>query len=205
MASGFQINCLLFLFFFAGSAFGDVHFSTLPQNLVVQASPKQGSELRAGEDTIKVTWGLNQTLAPGLDTKYNKVKVKLCYAPISQKDRAWRKTEDDLTRDKTCQFQMVARPYSSANKEEAFDWKVERDVPTATYFIRAYALDSDGNQVAYGQTTDSHKTTNLFEIQGISGRHVSLDIAAACFSAFSVVSLFGFFYVEKRKAKSSGK
>lgn len=161
--------------------------------------------LRAGEDTIKVTWGLNQTLAPGLDTKYNKVKVKLCYAPISQKDRAWRKTEDDLTRDKTCQFQMVAKPYSSTNKEESFDWKVERDMPTATYFIRAYALDSDGNQVAYGQTTDSHKTTNLFEIQGISGRHVSLDIAAACFSAFSVVSLFGFFYIEKRKAKSSGK
>lgn len=162
--------------------------------------------MRAGEDTIKVTWGLNQTLTPGLDTKYKKVKVKLCYAPISQKDRAWRKTEDDLKRDKTCQFEIVIRPYSSNNnKEESFDWKVERDVPTATFFIRAYAIDSDGNQVAYGQTTDTHKTTNLFEIQGISGRHVSLDIAAACFSAFSVVSLFGFFYMEKRKSKASSR
>ncbi|KAJ4712434.1 High-affinity nitrate transporter [Melia azedarach] len=37
----------------------------------------------------------------------------------------------------------------------------------------------------------------------ITGRHVSLDITSVCFSAFSVVSLFGFFFLEKRKAKRS--
>ncbi len=76
-------------------------------------------------------------------------------------------------------------------------------MPGATYFVRAYAYNSDNVEVAYGQTTDTHKTTNLFEIQAITGRHVSLDIASACFSGFSVVSLIGFFVAEKRRAKMS--
>jgi hypothetical protein len=59
--------------------------------------------------------------------------------------------------------------------------------------------------VAYGQSTSSDKTTNLFEIQAITGRHVSLDIASACFSGFSVVSLVFFFYMEKRMARLSSK
>ncbi|XP_058101961.1 high-affinity nitrate transporter-activating protein 2.1-like [Magnolia sinica] len=202
MASRFFV-APLFLFCFVGHAFGGVLFSSLPPTLLVQASPKQGTVLNAGKDVLTVQWGLNGTQQGGLDSKYEKVKITLCYAPISQEDRAWRKTVDDLSKDKTCQFEIVVRPYSGNKKEESFDWTIERDVPTATYFVRAYALDSAGKQVAYGQTTDSHKTTNLFGIEGITGRHVSLDIAAACFSAFSVVSLFGFFLVEKRKAKKT--
>ena len=157
--------------------------------------------LKAGVDNITVTWGLNQSLPSGTDSAFKTVKVKLCYAPISQVDRAWRKTVDELDKDKTCQLNIVSKPYSSANAKETFTWTIERDVPGATYFVRAYAYDSNNHEVAYGQTTDAHKTTNLFEIQAITGRHLSLDIASVCFSAFSVVSLFGFFYNEKRKAK----
>lgn len=202
MASPSLFIISLLLFLFAGTAFG-VLFSSLPKTLVVKASPKEGTVVRAGEDSITVTWGVNQSLASGVDDKYKKVKVELCYAPISQQDRAWRKTEEDLTKDKTCQFNIVVRAYSNTNKEESFVGRVEKDVPTATYFVRAYAVDSDDKELAYGQTTDAHKITNLFEIQAISGRHVSLDIAAACFSAFSVISLFGFFFLEKRQAKVS--
>ena len=157
--------------------------------------------LKAGEDKITVTWGLNQSLPAGTDSAYKTIEVKLCYAPISQKDRAWRKTEDDLSRDKTCQHKIVTRDYHASN--ESVEWTIERDVPTATYYVRAYACDSNDVEVAYGQSTDAKNITNLFEIQAISGRHASLDIFSICFSAFSVVSLFVFFYIEKRKAKSS--
>ena len=157
--------------------------------------------LKAGEDNITVTWGLNQSFPAGTDSAYKTIKVKLCYVPISQVDRAWRKTEDQLSKDKTCQFKIVAKPYS--NTKETFEWTIERDVPTATYFVRAYALDAQEHEVAYGQNTDAKKTTNLFEIQAITGRHATLDIASICFSAFSVVSLFGFFYAEKRKGRKS--
>ncbi|KAK1313330.1 hypothetical protein QJS10_CPA06g01227 [Acorus calamus] len=60
-------------------------------------------------------------------------------------------------------------------------------------FHRAYALDASGAEAGYGQTTDAKKLANLMEVRGISGRHASIDIAAGYFSAFSVVSLAGFF------------
>lgn len=160
--------------------------------------------LKAGVDKISVTWVLNGTVTSGSDSGYKNIKVKLCYAPVSQVDRAWRKTEDDLSKDKTCQFNMVEKPYNPANKTvQKFEWTVERDIPMGTYFVRAYVLNSAGDEVAYGQTTDDKKGTNLFQVESITGRHISLDIASVCFSAFSVVSLFGFFLIDKRKAKKA--
>lgn len=69
----------------------------------------------------------------------------------------------------------------------SFDCELSRELPTATYFVRAYALDFDDKVVAcgYGQTTDDRKATDLFEVVGISGRSLSLDIPAGCFRAFS--------------------
>lgn len=148
-------------------------------------------------------WGLNESSleATEADKLYKNVKVSLCYAPISQVDRGWRKTVDNLKRDKTCQFTITNSPYDASQTNRSFDWKIGKDVPTATFFVRAYAYNSVGEELAFGQTTDAKKKTNLFEIQGISGRHVSLEIASICFSASSIVFLFGFFLVEKTKNK----
>ncbi|KAI5665108.1 hypothetical protein M9H77_24431 [Catharanthus roseus] len=190
----------LVLAFLVASSYG-VNFSSLKRTLLVTTSHASGRVLKAGEDQITVTWAYNTTFSQGTDSNYKTIKVKLCYAPISQVDRAWRKTQDDLQKDKTCQFKIINKAYSPSNN--SFSWTIERDIPTATYFVRAYAYNSADEEVAFGQSTDEHKTANLFQIQAISGRHTSLDIAAAAFSAFSVVSLFGFFYLEKRKAKAS--
>ncbi|KAJ7945804.1 High-affinity nitrate transporter [Quillaja saponaria] len=195
-------SLLLVLSCLAIPCHGNVLLSSLKNTLVVTASPKQGQVLKAGEDEITVTWNLNQTYPAGMDSAYKTIKVKLCYAPISQVDRAWRKTVDNLGKDKTCQFKIVARPYDVFNKTvQRFQWVIERDVPEATYFVRAYAYDSNDKEVGYGQTTDAHKTINLFEIHAITGRHMTLDICSICFSAFSVVSLLGFFVAEKRRTK----
>ncbi|KAF5459961.1 hypothetical protein F2P56_019865 [Juglans regia] len=195
------LGSLLLFFCMAATCYGIVLFSSLSRTLEVTASFKQGQVLKAGVDKITVTWGLNQSLAAGTDSAYKTIKVKLCYSPVSQVDRAWRKTVDNLAKDKTCQFKIVSRPYDKWN--QTFEWKVERDVPSGTYFIRAYAYNSDDIEVAYGQTTDAKKTTNLFDVQAITGRHASLDIASVCFSAFAVLSLLGFFIAEKRRAKLS--
>ncbi|XVF49803.1 hypothetical protein PTKIN_Ptkin04bG0045100 [Pterospermum kingtungense] len=199
-ARGLLLASILLLSCFAETCYGMISFSSLKRTLVVSASHRQGL-LKAGEDKITVTWGLNQSLPAGTDSAYKTIKVQLCYAPISQVDRAWRKTEDHLSKDKTCQFKIVKRPYSTGN--QTLEWAIERDVPTATYFVRAYALDAEEHEVAYGQNTNANKTTNLFDIKAITGRQVSLDIASVCFSAFSVVSLFGFFIAEKRKGRKS--
>ncbi|XP_052181073.1 high-affinity nitrate transporter 3.1-like [Diospyros lotus] len=197
--SYFLVASLLVLSCLAETCCATVTFSSLQRTLVVTASPSQGQVLKAGEDQITVTWSYNRSFPTGTDSSYKMVKVKLCYAPVSQLDRAWRKTEDKLEKDKTCQFTIVKKPYSPSNN--SFTWTVERNIPTATYFVRAYALDAHDAEAAYGQTTDSRKAANLFGLEGITGRHASLDIASACFSAISVLSLLGFFYMDKRKAK----
>lgn len=69
--------------------------------------------------------------------------------------------------------------------------------------MRAYVFDNQEIEVGYGQNTDDSKTFDLFTIQAITGGHTSIDVAAVCFTVFSIVSLFGFFYVERRKANSS--
>ncbi|KAK4362531.1 hypothetical protein RND71_017772 [Anisodus tanguticus] len=188
------ICCLL------ASCHAEILFSTLKKSLDVSASHSQGV-LMAGEDHLTFKWSFNKTLPVGTDSTYKTVKLQLCYASVSQKDRAWRKTEDHLKKDKTCQFNIVTMPYKSSNNN--YNWTIERDVPTGTYFVRAYVLNSEGHEIGFGQSTDDKKEKNLFDIQAISGRHATLDICSIVFSIFSVVSLFGFFYMEKRKAKAS--
>ncbi|CAL4886923.1 unnamed protein product [Urochloa decumbens] len=171
-----------------------VLLSTLPKALAVTASPKPGQVLHAGVDKVTVTWSLNTTGPAGADAAYKNVKVNLCYAPVSQKDRGWRKSNDDLSKDKACQFKVTQQAYA-AGAPGSFEYTVARDIPSGSYYVRAYALDSSGTQVAYGQTGPNA----AFDVAGITGIHASIKVAAGVFSAFSVVALAFFFVVENRK------
>ncbi|KAM1737066.1 hypothetical protein FF1_015324 [Malus domestica] len=203
MAShGILLASLLVLSCFSQTSYGIVLFSSLKDSLFVTASHAENKVLKAGIDKLTVSWGLNQSSEAGTDSTFKTIKVKLCYAPVSQVDRGWRKTVDNLAKDKTCLLKIVERSYTSKSNDSV-EWTIERDVPGATYFVRAYAFNAAGQEVAYGQTTNAKKTANLFVVEGISGRHMSLDIASVVFSVFSVLSLGGFFIAEKRRAKSS--
>ncbi|CAN6713775.1 unnamed protein product [Malus baccata var. baccata] len=204
MAShGILLASLLVLSCFSQTSYGIVLFSSLKDSLLVTASHTENQVLKAGIDKLTVSWGLNQSYEAGTDSTFKTIKVNLCFAQVSQVDRGWRKTVDNLAKDKTCLVKIVERPYTSNKSNDSFDWIIERDVPGATYFVRAYAFNAAGQQVAYGQTTDAKKTANLFVVEGITGRHLSLDITSVAFSAFSVLSLACFFIAEKRRAKSS--
>jgi len=172
------------------SADAAAQLSKLPVNLQVTASPSSGEVLHGGEDEITVTWSLNATA--GTDAEYKKLKLRLCYAPVSQKEREWRKTHDDLKKDKTCQFKVSEQAYASTGN---VTYRVALDIPTATYYVRAYALDASGTQVAYGQTAPNY----TFNVVSITGVTTSIKVAAGVFSAFSIASLAFFFFIEKRK------
>ncbi|ONK77170.1 uncharacterized protein A4U43_C02F3820 [Asparagus officinalis] len=196
-----EVTALFFLMLFlAVTSVEGALFSSLQRTLIVSASTKEGEVMKAGEDKFTVSWALNRTKSTtGTDSSHKKIKVMLCYAPVSQKDRGWRKTVDDLGLDKTCQFEITTEPYTASNT--SYEYMIKRDVPSATYFIRAYVLDANDKEVGYGQTTDKAKGSNLFQVEGITGRTASLDIAAGCFSAFSILSLVFFFVKEKRMGK----
>ncbi|KAJ0240339.1 hypothetical protein HA466_0224790 [Hirschfeldia incana] len=173
-------------------------FSDLEKGaLEVSAKPSRQGVLDAGIDKLSITWKLSSTAKK--QANFTTIKVKLCYAPVSQVDRPWRKTENELFKDKTCPHKITTRAYNKSS--QSFKYTLERDIPTGTYFVRAYAVDAKDHEVSFGQSTNEAKTTNLFSVQAISGRHRSLDIASVCFSFFSVLALLVFFVNEKRKAK----
>ena len=107
--------------------------------------------------------------------------------------RGWRKSNDDLGKDKACQFKVTQQAYAAGAR--SFRYVVARDVPSGSYHVRAYATDASGTEVAYGQTSP----TAAFDVAGITGIHASLKVAAGVFSAFSVAALAFFFVVENRK------
>uniref|UniRef100_A0A0E0K1X5 High-affinity nitrate transporter n=1 Tax=Oryza punctata TaxID=4537 RepID=A0A0E0K1X5_ORYPU len=179
----------------AAAAKTQVFLSKLPKALVVGVSPKHGEVVHAGENTVTVTWSLNTTEPAGADAAFKSVKVKLCYAPASRTDRGWRKASDDLHKDKACQFKVTVQPYAAGGAAGKFDYVVARDIPTASYFVRAYAVDASGTEVAYGQSSPDA----AFDVAGITGIHASLKVAAGVFSTFSIAALAFFFVVEKRK------
>uniref|UniRef100_A0A0E0KRY0 High-affinity nitrate transporter n=1 Tax=Oryza punctata TaxID=4537 RepID=A0A0E0KRY0_ORYPU len=178
----------------AAVAAAGVRLSALAKTLVVEASPRAGQVLHAGEDTITVTWSLNAAAA-GADDGYKTVKVTLCYAPASQEGRGWRKAHDDLSKDKACQFKIAQQPYDAGDGAGKFDYTVARDVPTASYYVRAYALDASGTQVAYGETAPAAS----FAVAGITGVTASIEVAAGVLSVFSVAALAVFLVLENRK------
>ncbi|KAH7570375.1 hypothetical protein JRO89_XS05G0094900 [Xanthoceras sorbifolium] len=100
--------------------------------------------LIAGEDRITVKRGLNESPQENDGLYYKSVKVALYYAPVSQVDCAWRKTADDLSKDKTCQFTIVERPHDASVRNQSFLRTIEEDVPEATYFVKSQRLQLRG-------------------------------------------------------------
>ncbi|KAG6549316.1 hypothetical protein Mapa_009302 [Marchantia paleacea] len=176
-----------------------VLFSSLDEAIMVSAEI-QGQNVtegpvnriaKVGEDRLVVSWNLNSSLMGlGVDKNYVSLKLRLCFAPISQLERGWRKTYDDLHRDKTCTIVIANQKYTTDGNSTV--WRIPKNVPGATYFVRAYATDERGMQLAYGQSTDQLKTSNLITIIPISGRHVTIDMASGVFSVFSIGSLVAF-------------
>lgn len=149
------------------------------------------AEVKTGQDTIVVSWKVNTTAAP--ITTATKVRTKLCFAKESQLLRGWRKTVDDLKKDKTCLYVIALQPFSTTGGTA--NYSLPRSVPGAKYFVRAYALNANGSQVATGSTSGD-RIVNTFTVIPISGRHASIDVAVGVFSVFSVGSLFAFFILE---------
>ncbi|BBN08152.1 hypothetical protein MPTK1_4g09290 [Marchantia polymorpha subsp. ruderalis] len=192
------VTVLFAALFQATEVEGGVRFSTLERNLVVNAQIQSqnvsSGVAKVGVDSLAVQWNLNSSLEIEVDSEYASVKVKLCFAPKSQIDRGWRKTDDDLQRDNTCPKEIATKLYRSEGNFVV--WRIPKNVPGGEYFVRAYVLDTQAVELAYGQNTDDAKTTNLITIIPITGRLPSIDIAGIVLSLFSVVSLCSFLLAE---------
>ncbi|PRQ17194.1 putative high-affinity nitrate transporter [Rosa chinensis] len=184
------------------TAYGGILLSSLPKTLNVSASPHKPDQVNtpgvllnfvgniiAGEDKLGVVWSLNNTNFPvGTDAAYKTVNIKLCYAPVSQVGKPGRKTEDDLDKDKTCQIEFYTGPYNASIKWQYYESTLDRHVPHASYFVRAYVNDSAGVLVAYGQSTGPNKDYNIFVVSGSHKRPKMVSIWFSVFVLFFFVA-----------------
>lgn len=190
-----------------------VNFTTLSKTLIVKATingvpitDMSGSELIYGDNNITVQWSLNSSFA-GMDTNYNFVQTKICFGAPSAVLRKWRKNDPDLSLSKTCKTIIATQKYIAAGNSTTY--KLHNDVPGGLYFVRSFALNSTVptgtaamNAVAFGQTTNVNRTTNLFKVVAFTGRNGSITGAIIAFSLFSYLALFGFFFVERVMKKN---
>ncbi|KAM5571894.1 high-affinity nitrate transporter 3.2-like [Rosa sericea] len=205
MASRSEIvlaSLLLFLSCLAETSYanGVVLFSSLPNTLEMIVSPHKPEQVMKPAEG---SWTFGETLKAG-DRRQTQHFMGSKPECLSRNHRLGIQDRqvDNLHKDKTCQFKIETRPYKhGSSKWKYIDWTIERDVPSASYFVRAYAYDGAGVAVAYGQSTGPKKDYNIFEVQGVTGRHKTLDVVSICFSAFSILSLVGFFVAEKTRAK----
>ncbi|KAL2631790.1 hypothetical protein R1flu_016476 [Riccia fluitans] len=181
------LSFLAFLVFAVGTANGGVLFSSLPRTLQIDARIQSLNATtgvaKAGVDELRILWGLDTTLDPSVDDNYVDVKLGFCYAPESQKDRPWRKNHDDLHKDKTCQVEISAYSWYAADGLPLV-WSLGKDVPGGSYFVRIYALDADGKELAYGQTTDRNKSTNLITSPDAGGSYFPTDCPSIWYAGF---------------------
>lgn len=183
---------------------GFVSFNSLSskRTLVVTVSMANNSDIKevhTGQDSILVNWSVNASAPAIVDAKT--VETRLCFAKESQTLRGWRKTDDNLKKDKTCLYKIQRQPYAPAG---SVTYALPKSIPGAKYFVRAYVFNSSDLQIAYGQSSPN-KINNTFTVIPISGRHGSIDAAVGVFSIFSVGSLFAFFifenlYLKRKKA-----
>ena len=104
--------------------------------------------------------------------------------------RGWRKSNDDLGKDKACQLE-IAQPQPYVGGLGTLRYRVAHDVPTASYHVRAYTLDVSGAPVGYGQSAPTY----YFRVAGVMGVHASLRVV----SALSIDAVSFFVVVEKRR------
>jgi len=130
--------------------------------------PQGLSQVQAGNGSnIIVYWrGINKT-ADGVTSqkvdaelaKVTKVQVKACFSKHSTKDRKWRKTKDEIGKDKQCFKKLIEEvhypaPGSTTAQVESYTWTIADTIPKATYFFRVFAYDAEGNTIGYGDSNE---------------------------------------------------
>ena len=86
--------------------------------------------------------GIKSKQQPETQVATRRSKVKLCCALVSQQDNGWRKTDDELNIDKTGKLTITTYYYYYYTKNTSYDYVLEHFLPTASYYVRVYALDS---------------------------------------------------------------
>lgn len=132
--------------------------------------------------------------APG-----NTISLMSCYAPVSTANRAWRKAEPVINKDKQCNTGEATsgKPFATGlpTGTGSFTWTPGPNTPPATYFIQLLEIVADsGSDPTYAAMGRSPGQYTIIPINSTPGWLLALT---GVFCAIGPVVLAGFFIVEK--------
>merc|ERR1712100_415851 len=121
--------------------------------------------------------------------KVTKVQVKACFSKHSTKDRKWRKTKDEIGKDKQCFKKLIEEvhypaPGSTTAQVDEYTWTIADTIPKATYFFRVFAYDAEGNGIGY------------WKVKGYDGLTSGVVTGVVILSITSWVLLISYFVYE---------
>ena len=146
--------------------------------------------LKAGVDSITVSWG-NQ-VASG-----DSVDVKLCYTDI--KSKPWRKFKDNVKKNKKCKQTAVEKANIAVGETgSSVTIPVELNIAPTTYTIQILSKDSTGGYTAYGNDACA------FKVESYERLPTNLVGTMSFFIAFSiVVATAGTWYDYKKQSAAA--
>jgi len=126
--------------------------------------------------------------APG-----NTVSLMSCFAPASSKNRAWRKANAAIPKDKQCN---VAKPFKTGlpTGSGSFTWTPGPNTPPATYNIQLLEVVAGSSPKTYAAMG---KSAGFYTIIPINSRPGWLMAMTGIFCAIGPITLAGFFTYEK--------
>ncbi|GHP07127.1 high affinity nitrate transporter [Pycnococcus provasolii] len=126
---------------------------------------------------------------------WSTVTLRLCYAPISQVDRKWRSTKDNVQGNTQCKQpglkKIATIPWESGTNTLEYTFQPSQNVAEAIYFIEALVQNANETYVAKGFSGEKA----FFQVIGWEAVDAGLITAAAVLSALSWASL-GIYFIK---------
>lgn len=97
-------------------------------------------QVQAAKDSVLIHYSVLPSAT--LPQQATNITIQACYSNFSQIDRAWRKSNPLISKDKSCPFKILPAPGKLAFSPLGGNatWKVPATVPVGTYYIRVYAM-----------------------------------------------------------------
>eukprot|EP00894_Picocystis_sp_ML_P002707 jgi/Pico_ML_1/53224/g3804.t1 len=102
-------------------------------------------------------------------------KVQLCFSENSMEKRPWRDADDIIGEDRQCAFTACDDMTFTGNRTSCV-YKVDGDIGTAVFFLRALLEDEEG---LFVQGADNF---NYFQIDGYLGRTTGIIVGSSIMS-----------------------
>lgn len=139
--------------------------------------------------SVTITYSVNSSYVANTSST---VTLKGCFSATSSANRAWRKANPIIAKDKQCSVKIATGlPAAGGN----FTFKLGPNMAPAVYRVLALEVCTGGAFCAMGSSP------GYFQVLAIDSRPKWLIVMASCFAAIGPVSLAAFFVWEQKIKK----